>query len=197
MGKLFLALLSILSLPVSANEPSLSGPFSPSVFSVDHDIALHRLARAHLNVNVHRDQHALIESNDDSAVMRGFHNAGLIQQDVPAISSASKVDGSTGRAYQSGFLNGGLTYTDSLSFTDNVWDRVSSEKRGWGMAWDLGVLYEGEPVVNLNVSCSAGLTAGQCASLATDVESEAMELRSDIVDHKWYPVLSLGFLYRF
>jgi hypothetical protein len=132
----------------------------------------------------------------DPDVILDSYSAGL-KPDVHPANTVFRVSSAYHDNNQAGSLRYGLANTDAASYPGTGWESASADKRGWGMAWDLGVLYEGEPVVNLNVSCSPGLTAGQCASLATDVEAESMELRSGIAQQKWYPVFSLGVLYRF
>jgi hypothetical protein len=77
---------------------------------------------------------------------------------------------------------------------------------GWGAAplagpgaffsFDLGVMYQ-RPSGTLSVTCGPAATALQCSQLQADIAAEQRELNEDLVDAKMWPVLTLGFGYRF
>ena len=62
-----------------------------------------------------------------------------------------------------------------------------------GMNLDFGVLWQGEPDVTLDASGLLGLDPGFQAAL----EAERVELEDDMSDFKAWPVISLGFVYKF
>jgi len=62
-----------------------------------------------------------------------------------------------------------------------------------GLTLDLGVLWQGEPIVSLN---STGLLANDPTFLA-ELESERRELEDELSNIKAWPVISLGFVYNF
>ncbi len=78
---------------------------------------------------------------------------------------------------------------------------------GWGMSpagdgklslsVDLGVLYHGKPKASLSVVCGKAINAALCTRLEQDVAAEQTQLEDKISDAKWYPVMSMGFTYRF
>jgi hypothetical protein len=77
---------------------------------------------------------------------------------------------------------------------------------GWGAAplaqpgpiasFDLGVLYQ-RPRGTLSVACGPAATALECSRLQADIAAEERELNEDLRDVKMWPVLTLGFGYRF
>lgn len=62
-----------------------------------------------------------------------------------------------------------------------------------GMNLDLGVLWQGEPDVTLDASGALGADAGFQAAL----ELERQDLEDEMSDFKAWPVISLGFVYKF
>lgn len=67
----------------------------------------------------------------------------------------------------------------------------------WSFTAELGAMYQGEPNVDLNVNCGSGLSAAQCTALRNDVAAEESQLKDSIDGFKWYPVVSVGIVYKF
>ena len=73
--------------------------------------------------------------------------------------------------------------------------------------FEFGAVYQGSPSVTLNLNGSACTSTGpgplQCVNAATDptvqsnIRAQESKLNDDLSPFKWYPVLSLGFGYRF
>ena len=63
----------------------------------------------------------------------------------------------------------------------------------WTFSVDLGILYQGEPDVEL--SASGPVTAD--ATLAANLEKEEQELKDELSNLPFYPVVSFGIAYRF
>lgn len=63
---------------------------------------------------------------------------------------------------------------------------------GVNFYFDLGVMFQGSPQANLNGTCGAALTPGQCAQLQSDVAAEAVRLQEDVERFKYYPVINIG-----
>ncbi|MDP9172026.1 MAG: hypothetical protein M3N54_15520 [Acidobacteriota bacterium] len=78
-------------------------------------------------------------------------------------------------------------------------------QRHLGVNFEAGVVFEGTPKAKLNLTGAACITAQQvgCVSAATDpvvltnVQSEQNKLNDSIGPFKFYPVISLGFSYKF
>lgn len=112
----------------------------------------------------------------------------------------------------SGCVIGGGTLTQSYTLTPN--DRVYAEVDysgvapyvgiGWGNAvtesgrfsfsFDLGVLYTGEPDISVTCDVSVSAAQSQCQQAA---DKEAQDVRDDVGDYEFFPVLMLGAAYRF
>ena len=64
----------------------------------------------------------------------------------------------------------------------------------WSFSFDLGVMYTGSPTVRLNGTVDDPTLQAQ---FDEDLERERAELADELSDAKYYPVLSIGFAYRF
>ena len=62
---------------------------------------------------------------------------------------------------------------------------------------DFGVMFHGEPAVELNVEPSAALPPAVADQLRSDVESERAEFEEDLSEFAFYPVISMGFTVNF
>lgn len=68
----------------------------------------------------------------------------------------------------------------------NVWTK------GVNFYFDVGVMFQGRPKVDLNANCGASLTPAQCAQAQAEVEAEEGRVRDEVKRFKYYPVLNLG-----
>ena len=59
----------------------------------------------------------------------------------------------------------------------------------WSFGTDLGVMYLGKPKASLTVTCSASISASQCAQLQSDASAEVDQLNDTISNLRWYPVV--------
>ncbi len=95
-----------------------------------------------------------------------------------------------------GSLHGDVDFNDFAPYVGIGYSSNNNQK-GWSFIGELGAMYQGDPNTRLNVICGSGLTQAQCSSLRSDVLAEQRELDNDIDDFKWYPVVSIGFRYKF
>jgi hypothetical protein len=78
-------------------------------------------------------------------------------------------------------------------------------ERHFGINFEFGVVYQGSPRAKLNLAGSSCLVnpASGCVNTATDpfvqtsLLSEQTKLNNDLIPFKFYPVVSLGFSYKF
>lgn len=77
-------------------------------------------------------------------------------------------------------------------------------ERHFGLSFEVGAVFEGEPKVNLNLGGTTCYSpAALCVNAATDptfqssVAAEQKDLESDLKLLKYYPIISLGFSYKF
>lgn len=71
---------------------------------------------------------------------------------------------------------------------------------GYGNVWttgvnfyfDLGIMFQGSPKVDLAVNCGPSVSAGDCATARTQVEAERRRVQDELDKYKYYPVLNFG-----
>jgi len=92
-----------------------------------------------------------------------------------------------------GTLTGEITFKDIVPYFGLGWDTSFGKKNRLGFVFDLGVVYQGSPEVNLSAD-------GPIASDKTfqdDLAKEEENLQSSLDDFKYYPVIAIGLNYRF
>jgi len=67
----------------------------------------------------------------------------------------------------------------------NVWTK------GINFYFDLGVMFQGKPQVNLSLNCGTA-SPGQCAAAQSQVAAEQQRVQDKVDKYKYYPVLGLG-----
>ncbi len=92
-----------------------------------------------------------------------------------------------------GTLSGKIEFNSVAPYVGIGWDNLTGKNRGFGVAFDLGVAFQGSPKVDLTAN---GLIAGD-AGFQADLATEEQQLKDDLKGYKYYPVLSLGLTYIF
>ena len=104
------------------------------------------------------------------------------------------IDGTTYTSAEIGSLDGKIDFSSVAPYLGIGFGSAPKAGRGMTVSFDLGVLYQGEPNVNLTVACG---TTARCAQLQSDVAAEMVTLQDELKDYKFYPVVSFGIGYRF
>lgn len=102
------------------------------------------------------------------------------------------VGGTTYTPAEVGTLQADVGFDSTAPFAGVGWDWSRSQTR-FGMSFDIGVLSQGSPVVNLNAD---GGLIGDPAFQA-DLAAERLELQTDLDDLDLVPYATLGFVFRF
>jgi len=68
----------------------------------------------------------------------------------------------------------------------NVWTK------GVNFYFDLGIMFQGSPKVDLSLACGPSVTPAQCSQAQSDVEAEEAKLQDELKRFKYFPVLNLG-----
>ncbi len=91
-----------------------------------------------------------------------------------------------------GTLNGFITFDDSAAFggLGGDWSR---NKDGFGMSLDLGVVSQGNPLVDLQATG----TAANNPAFQQDLAAEEAQIQEDVEGLELVPYISLGFVFRF
>jgi hypothetical protein len=114
--------------------------------------------------------------------------------DVEAKSSLTyEIGDTTYTAAQVGSLTGEVEFNDMVPYLGIGWDTSFGKSNRFGFIADLGAIYQDSPIVEFT-------TTGPVSSLPSfrnDLAKEEENLQEDIDSYKYYPVISLGFNYRF
>lgn len=92
-----------------------------------------------------------------------------------------------------GDLTGDIGFDDYAPYLGLGWATDNASDGGFGMSVDLGVAYQGSPDVELAASGPISADPG----FQADLEAEQQALADDLEDYKYYPVVAVGFSYRF
>ncbi|GBD97670.1 MAG TPA: hypothetical protein ENG83_05220 [Nitrospirae bacterium] len=92
-----------------------------------------------------------------------------------------------------GTLKGKIDFNEIAPYLGLGWDTSFGKDNGFGFLFELGAIYQGSPDVDLSAD---GLLAND-QTFQNNLAKEEKNLQSDIDDYKFYPVISLGFSYRF
>lgn len=105
--------------------------------------------------------------------------------------AAIDIGGTPYSADDVGTLQSTVSYESTAPYVGIGYDFELFDKVGLNL--DLGVLWQGEPTVEL---VADGLAAGSAAFIAA-LEQERLQLEDEVSDYKAWPVVSLGFVYNF
>ncbi|HOY09002.1 MAG TPA: hypothetical protein PLB05_02875 [Candidatus Omnitrophota bacterium] len=94
---------------------------------------------------------------------------------------------------QVGTLKGNIGFNDLAPYLGIGYGNPFGADGSWLLSLDFGVMYQGEPEVDLSAD---GLLANNPAFLG-DLQREEDNLENDISAFKFYPVIALGITYRF
>ncbi|MGC2165544.1 MAG: FecR domain-containing protein [Gallionella sp.] len=73
------------------------------------------------------------------------------------------------------------------------WGNPVAKNKGWGMLTDIGVLFQGSPVIDLVATCNP---SAACTNLQANAEIENARLQNDLRKFKYWPVASIGISYQ-
>jgi len=89
-----------------------------------------------------------------------------------------------------GNITGDVKFNKTSPYAGIGWGGKPSG-RGFGLTFDLGVLYQGSP--KLRVQANPTNPALVPASFSTNLETERAKTENDIRNYKYYPVVGIGF----
>ena len=93
---------------------------------------------------------------------------------------------------QIGTLNGLIRFEDGSAFAGLGWD-WSRARSKFGMSFDLGLISQGSPIVELQATG----TAANNPAFQADIAAEELEIEEDLEDLDLIPYVTLGFVFRF
>jgi len=158
-----------------------------------------------------------VELHYDQYLIGGFHISPgvLLYDDNHATATAAASSGSSftlgGTQYFSSASNP-VTGSAALTFPRKVapelllgFGNLLPRSRHFAINFEFGVAYQGEPNVNLNLAGSACLTStgsgclpvASTPSIQSNIASQQTKINHDIRIAKYWPVIALGFGYKF
>jgi len=112
--------------------------------------------------------------------------------DLDAKSAATyQIGGTTYNAGSIGNLTGNVDFNDIAPYLGVGWDSTFGKSRKFGFLLELGAIYQGTPKVDLSTSIAAS------QALQNDLQAEEDNLKKDLDEFEYYPVLAVGFNYRY
>lgn len=92
-------------------------------------------------------------------------------------------------------IKGDVTFLPIAPYAGLGW-RGNFGESDWGMALDLGVLFQGEPDVD-NLRIDAPVDVNDVDVVKTFLAEEEQKIEDDLSEFQYYPVVSLMFFYNF
>lgn len=108
--------------------------------------------------------------------------------------SSYSIGNDTFSAAEVGLLSGHINFRDISPYLGIGWGNVVQGDSNWTFTADLGVIFTGIPVVDLN---STGGSLSNNPDLLAEIVREEQNVSDDIGFFKYYPVVSVGMSYRF
>ncbi len=108
--------------------------------------------------------------------------------------SGCEVGGSTFSRAEIGTITTDIDVDEIGPYVGIGWGNPVGGETGIHWSFELGVIYQGEPSVEMS---SDGTCGGFVALCRSALDKEEQELEDDLSDLRFYPVVSLGLSYRF
>ena len=103
------------------------------------------------------------------------------------------INGHTYTSAQIATLYGDITFNKNVPYLGIGWSTLGTDSTGFGVNFDVGVLMQGSPKVQLSAT-GAGT---HNTTFQNDLAAEQTKVQGDLNSYKSYPVVSLGLMYRF
>ena len=113
--------------------------------------------------------------------------------------STITIDGVTytlGAGNDIGSVTGKVDFNSTAPYLGIGWGNAVGKNSHLSIIFDAGIMFQGSPKVALTAN-DVNLTAPQQAILDEHIVQEEAQLKNDIKDLKYYPIISLGLAYKF
>jgi len=121
-----------------------------------------------------------------------FYNANRFSLIANPSSSNFTLNGTTYSTTLISSVNPVVTFNKVAPYFGIGWGNPVAKGKGWGFTSDFGVLFQGKPIVDLSVTCTASCPGG----LAADAEAERVKLQNDLKRFHWWPVATIAISYQ-
>lgn len=124
-----------------------------------------------------------------------FANANEVNAEgVPDAGGTYDIGGATFTTAEVGRLGAGVDFDSVAPYLGLGWRSRGGDDGGFGFSFDLGVLFQGSP--NVELSSTGGTLSGD-PLLQAALQQEESDLEDDIDKYEIYPVVTLGLTYTF
>ena len=120
-----------------------------------------------------------------------FNGNGLDSTAKPAVEF--NIGGIVYPSVQVGTLTGEMSFREFAPYLGVGWGNAVGEDKKFGFVFDLGIVFQGSPDVDLSAS---GLIALD-PTFQRDLAEEEKNLEKEYEDFKYYPIISFGNTYQF
>jgi hypothetical protein len=121
-----------------------------------------------------------------------LYNGNDIDLDAKTVATY-QIGGTTYTSANIGNLTGNVDFNDIAPYLGIGWDTTFGKSKKFGFLLELGAIYQGSPEVDLSIS---GPLSGNQA-LQNDLQTEEDNLQKELDNFEYYPVLAVGFNYRY
>ena len=125
-----------------------------------------------------------------------FLNGTELEVDAEPSGGTFEFDGQTYAAAEVGRAEGTADFNSIAPYLGIGYHGAFGSDSRLSLTFDVGVLFQGEPSFDLEVTCGPAVPTVRCSQLQADVDEERQQFEEDADGIAYYPVLSLGLTYR-
>jgi len=125
-----------------------------------------------------------------------YNENGFTGKAKPTVGSTVEIDGTNytlGDTGDIGSLDADISFPSTAPYIGLGWGN-DAHYQGWGFTLDVGAMYHGTGNVDLKANVNNELLAD---AIANDVAAEEQNIKADLEEFKFYPVVSIGVNYTF
>lgn len=120
-------------------------------------------------------------------------NQNEVTLDAIPTNGTYNVGGYTYPAYLVGSLKGTIDFNTVAPYLGLGYGGHFGNSDNWGFFMDIGILFQGSP----NIEYTATGPIANDPTFQARLEQERLDLEEDIDEYEYYPVISMGVIYRF
>ncbi len=120
-----------------------------------------------------------------------YYNGNKLELSAQPNAGTYQINGDTYAYNDVGSVNATVSFNSIAPYLGLGWSNDGGEA-GLHFTSDVGVMYQGKPSVSVTSTIPT-----QNAQLTADMAAAQAKLESKLSSYQWYPVLQVGFVYRF
>ena len=123
-------------------------------------------------------------------------NGNRLDVDAEPTAGTFEFNNVTYSAAQVGTATGEADFNSVAPYAGIGFSKSPGADGGLAISGDLGVVFQGSPSFDLNVTCGAAVPTVTCTRLQSDADAERAAFEDDADEYKYFPVISLALGYR-